>query len=96
MERHLNVSALGMRVSLIKPELPSLHIHSERDRRAGSGGGGSKVFKCQREVPGCRHMLQKQCAWGGGWGHLLMTVGLGQAGGDTREKLQHWSINILG
>lgn len=65
MERHLNVSALGMRVSLIKPELPSLHIHSKRDRRAGRGGGG-KVFKCRREVPGCRHVAKGVCGGGGG------------------------------
>lgn len=83
MERHLNVSALGMRVSLIKPELPSLHIHSKRDRRAGGGGGGEgKVFKCRREVPGCSHMLQKECVW-------RMSAGSGQRRQKGGEEVEH-------
>lgn len=62
MERHLNVLELGMRVSLIKPELPSLHIHSKRDRRAGRGR--RKKFSSVGEKCLAVVMLQKECVWG--------------------------------
>ncbi len=79
-ERHLNVSVLGIRVSLIKTELPGYIFIL-------SAISGKKKFWSVREVPGSSHISERGIVW---W----MNAGSGQQNrGEERMKgREKWLI----